>query len=180
MTNQTIVTIPQETETQLKRSLERIVEEVDIIIGNRGTDPAASSSDLAAERVTLVTLDTRVTANETAIIALEASVEALEGTEQTIPTNYTQLDISYNDFDSTSWSGLNQNGYFSADGADLSNTPFVANGGTTYIMFVQSGRIGTDGVNQQINVQVIGSSLDTYVRSGLTFTEATTEGWSQL
>lgn len=191
MSNESFAQVPLDLEEEdaLRRILQKVVEEVDLILGNRADDPYVAESDLEGERVSLTSLNNSVT-------ALRDSLETLDGrVEENEKQNEEQQDIlddvqytvtlralgtSFNDFDDASWGTLKGKGQFTALGSAMTNPPYAVTAGTTYIVYADSATTTGGGVLQTTYIEDTGVGLRIFVRTGDSFAQAVTNGWKEI
>lgn len=180
MSNQTIAQIPYDVSDtiSLKRFLSQLVDNLDIVLGYKGSDEGYVSTKEQADTIQSITTDITSLLNKTQLSSediaqlkdsLEELVFAVE--RQNVTESSSTLSVDYNDFDAAAWSTLKGAFYLSADGADLSNTPFTATSGTVYDVYIRSTDVGSDA-HQQISVGK--DTVEVYVRWGVG------NDWTQL
>jgi len=193
--NESFIQIPTDLTDNavLYRTIAKIVEEIDIIAGNRADDGYVSQSQLAGTSTTtavsltslstsineinntLASLTAQTEENATNIANLQTSVDALQFVLQ-----YNTLDTAYNDFDNAVWGTLKGAGQFSALGSAMTNPPFVVTPATLYIVYAYSITTTGGGVVQIVHMEDTGTDVKTFVRTGDSFAQAVTNGWAQL
>lgn len=170
----------------LKRFLNSVVIEIDLITGRRADDPYVRESELDEEVVNLDTLNLAIQAllerladveddvnqESTNIEDIEAQLEELQ-----YAIEHRPLDSSYYDFNNAAWGTLRGNGQFSTTGASMTNPPFVVVGGTTYTVYVDSITTTGGGVVQRVLMEETGVDLRLFYRTGDTFATAVSNGW---
>lgn len=111
MAKQTVVALPNDvTEAAaLKQVLSKVIEELDKLIGNRGSSPVAYASQVTAATASIATLADK--------------------------QEVKQLSTMYRDFASTAWMSLSGVYQLAALGSDLSNTPFTAAPASEYLVY---------------------------------------------
>lgn len=190
-TNESFAQVPLDLtkEDPLRRILQKIVEEVDLILGNRADDPYVAESELAGERVSLTSLSESITSLNETLSALDSRVEdtELENEEQQAIIDDVQytvthrtLDTAYNDFDDASWGTLKGRGQFTALGSAMTNPPYAVTAGTTYIVYAESALTLGGGVVQTVYIEDTGTGLRIFVRTGDSFAQAVTNGWKEI
>lgn len=192
MSNESFTQVPLDIEDTdaLRRHLQKVVEEIDLILGNRADDPYVKESELAeAPTVSLVTVDTAIVILTEVVNNLIDSVTQNEAdiTDNTAIIDDVQftvvhkaLSATYNDFDDVVWGALKGKGQFSALGSAMTNPPFVVTGGTTYIVYIESALTTGGGVTQRVMMEDTGVDLKVFYRTGDSFAIALTNGWTQL
>ncbi len=161
MANSTLVALPTGITSfdEIQRVLARVIEELDVLLGNRGTDPALRASELTSASSTLKQLTADLDTLATEAKALEQSIErallSLSRESNQIAELQTQIDdlssalttlegywtstalsADYYDFDFIGWDSLTGNGEFNALGSDLTNAPFTPNPLLSYSIYV--------------------------------------------
>ncbi len=161
MANSTLVALPIGITSfdEIQRVLARVIEELDVLLGNRGTDPALRASELTSASSTLNQLTADLATLAIEAKALEQSIErallSLSRESNQIAELQTQIDdlssaldtvegywtstalsVDYYDFDFIGWDSLTGNGEFIALGSDLANAPFTPNPLLNYSIYV--------------------------------------------
>lgn len=176
----------------LKRFLNRLIEELDIVLGFRGdklyaTDAALTNATDAAV-ITLDTITADVAANEEAIAeftdSLEGLTSAVSTNEQAISDldtvlSSTVLSSTYHNFDNAAYATLEGNNEFNTLGSNITNAPYTPVGVETYYNFINSVVTANGGVVQTLRVYSTTTlAPTTYFRIGNTFAEAVSLGWT--
>lgn len=192
MSNESFAQVPLDLTNAdaLRRFLQKVVEEVDVITGRRAADLYVKTSEVEeAEVVSLTELSntiteiekilavnaTNIATNESDIATLQADVDALQ-----FITTHAALTATYNDFDNAVWGTLKGKGQFSALGSAMTNPPFAVTAGTTYLVYADSATTTGGGVTQRVMMEDTGVDLKVFYRTGDSFAQAVTNGWTQL
>ena len=190
MPNQTLIAVPADvTETgTLQWFLSRLVEELDLVLGFRGSDTYVKTSELEAARVTLTSLDAVLSATNDSVEALSTE---LATTNDNVAANVndiaaidsllasTVLDASYHNFDDAVFATLAGRSELITLGSNLSNTPYTPVGGETYYNYFNTLVTSNGGVVQELKVFSSTTLTPTaYFRIGNTWTEAKSLGWT--
>lgn len=165
MANSTLVALPTSITSfdEIQRVLARVIEELDVLLGNRGIDPALRTSELTSATSTLNTLTTDLALLKIEAAALRQTIEravlklnnSLSITDEDIITMQMQIDnlssvvsvlqnnwislelsIDYYDFNFAGWDSLKGNFEFSTLGSNLINSPFTTNPLFSYSIYV--------------------------------------------
>ena len=191
MTNESIIAVPPNVDNPivLRKFLSTLVERLDTVLGFRGVTAAATTSQLEETDATLASVSANTETNSQAIVSLNTAVETnatdIETNAADIDTletywTHEQLSSTYYDLDNAAWGSLVGNHEFATDGANISNAPYTASGGTTYRNFVHSVPTLGGGIVQRLVVIYSGTTIEVFQRAGDTFSEATTIGWKAL
>ena len=191
MTNESFASVPVDVtdEIALRRFLQRVVEQVDIITGSRAADPYVKTSEVTDDTVSLDSLNSSVVdltkaVEDNADDIAENVDDIAANTVITAETQYSILHLalgtSYNDFDHADWSSLKGKGQFSALGSAMTNPPFAVTAGTTYIVYIDSALTAGGGVTQRVMMEDTGVDLKVFYRTGNSWATAKTNGWTQL
>ena len=192
MSNQSFAQVPLDIEEPdaLRKFLQKLVEEIDFIEGNRAADPYVKESQLTATPTVNLTSVTAaatalsltvdgviddVVANTSEIADIQVVINDVQYT-----VTHQALDPTYNDFDNAAWGNLKGKGQFSALGSAMTAPPFVVTGGTTYIVYIDSALTTGGGVTQRVMMEDTGVDLKVFYRTGDSFAVAVTNGWTQL
>ena len=192
MSNQSFAQVPLNIEESdaLRKFLQKVVEEIDVIQGGRGGDAYVKESEIVetatvsltsvnAELVeqagTISTMQDDISDNESSIADNTAIIDDVQYT-----VTHRALSTTYNDFDDAVWGLLKGKGQFSALGSAMTSPPFVVTGGTTYITYVDSALTTGGGVVQTVMMEDTGVDVKVFVRTGDSFAVAVTNGWAQL
>lgn len=180
MSNQTIAAVPYDvTDTvSLNRFFRELVDNLDIVLGYKGSSEGYVSNKEQAQtlseiRNNLEALDEAKTLTAKDISDLKESIEELllQVEKQDSTVTKPALGTDYYDFNFSGWDNLAGSYTISADGADISNSPFTASSGTTYNVFISAVDTGDDAHHQ---ITVNKSAPEVYARWG------TAGGWVKL
>ena len=190
MPNQTIAAVPVDLAdpTVLKRFLIHLIEQLDIVLGYRGTTEYVSTAQLATAELTLVRLADTLALTDTEVEELTASLTALVETVTTNSTGIeainetltsTVLGSTYHDFDDAVYADLSGRAEFNTLGSNLTNAPYAPVGGETYYNYFNAIVTDNDGVVQELLAYSTTTLAPTkFFRIGDTWTEAQTLGWT--
>lgn len=172
----------------LKRFLNHLIEELDVVLGFRGDAAYVKQSDLTGSVTTIAELvDTLALTNEQvqelteSIETLVASVATNTDAVDTINTLLASSTLSstYHDFDDAAYATLAGNNEFSTLGSNLSNAPYSPVGGETYYNYINSVVTANGGVVQTLRAYSTSTlAPTTYFRIGDTFIDAVGLGWT--
>lgn len=173
MSGQTIAQLPYDLSdvTSLKRFLRELVDNLDVVLGYKGTKEGYVST--ADQAQTLSDIREKIAALSTSTDSIKESVEGLvkdieELTNQVSDQNTLRtksaLGSNYYDFNASSWAALAGRYTLSAEGSLLVNTPFTATVGTVYDVFIDSTKTDSD-THQQISVGK--TTVEVYTRWGI-------------
>lgn len=191
MSNESLVAVPPDVSQPevLKGFLLRLVEKLDEVLGFRGDNAAATTTQL---EVTDTTLSAVASTVQDAVELLASTIEDVNANASDIEDNasaisaiesywaHQELSSAYYDLDDTAWGSLVGNFEFAADGSLLTNTPYTASGGTVYRNFVLSVPTLNNGIVQRLVVINSSTTIQVFQRAGNTFSEAVTIGWLAL
>lgn len=191
MANQSFAQVPVNLSdpVALKRLLDKIVIEIDLITGRRAGDPYVKSSDVTEEVVSLDSLNaavqeliSRLNTFEDANTSTSSAIEELSSaiSQLVYSQEFLDLDATYADFNASDWGTLKGKGTFSALGSTTSNAPYALTAGTTYNFYADSAITSGGGVAQQVWIEEAGVGLRVFCRTGTTFANALTNGWTEL
>lgn len=195
MSNQTFMALPAEISdfVVIKRTFQRVIEEIDKILGNRGNEPA-----LTLDAIDGITSETALSLADVADLleGIQDSIDRLTVTDeqfvatlQTIQNSinaldskfsYATLDSTYYDFNATAWTALAQRGFFTALGSDVTNPPVALTPATSYNFYVDSGPTPGGGAVNLVTIEEPGVSTTTYRRVGDTSANLFANSWVAL
>lgn len=143
MSRQTIATVPIDTsdDVAMKRFLGELTDNLDRVLGYKGDSTYVNNKDLST---TTADIAKKI---EESLSSIKEQLEELKTSFEDVGTVIEELDTvlsasvlgtAFYDFNSSSWSSLVGRGELTADGGDLSNTPFEAEAGTDYTVYVDS------------------------------------------
>lgn len=179
----------------LKRFLNRLIEELDIVLGYRGNSAYITQADLEDSTATLGTIVQDILANTESIAdsatAIESLAKDLESLTSTVSDNAqaisdigtvlasTTLSTTYHDFDDIAYATLEGNNEFNTLGSNLTNAPYTPIGGETYYNFINSVVTANAGVVQVLRAYSTTTLVPTtYFRIGDDWTKAVALGWT--
>ncbi|RKY53161.1 MAG: hypothetical protein DRP93_07020 [Candidatus Neomarinimicrobiota bacterium] len=190
MPNESIIAVPIDVAepVQLRRFINKLVEELDLVLGYRGQNKYVASSDLIGADLTLATL-------ASGLASLEEYLETLTGTlttaESSIEDNATAiaavedlhtstaLGAAFYDLDDAGYSALSGRSEFNTLGSNLSNTPYgIAGAETYYNYFICMGTANGGEVQELKGFSTTPLAPTSYFRIGNTWAEALTLGWT--
>jgi len=190
LTNTSFTQVPLSVDEPiaLRKHLQKVVEQIDIIEGNRAGDPYVKDSDLPA--VNLSALDTSVTTLSDAVAKIQASldditddIDAIQAitdvTRYTIEYRNLNLSVFY-DFNGTAWSTFQGKGQMGTVGSNYVSPPIPLNPLTIYQIYVESARTNGGGITQSVMIEDTGVDLKVFYRTGDTFALALSNGWTQV
>jgi uncharacterized coiled-coil protein SlyX len=150
----------------LKNFLQRTVEK----ISSQAETSSTTSDEVTNQAEQIAKLQSDV----------KSLIERVEQLEDAVIFNGRELDASYYNFNETIWSALRGYYRFSALGSALSNPPVALTGGTTYVIYAHNVTSFVGGIWQIVAIEDTGTNLRVFQRTGDTFAQAITNGWTQL
>lgn len=176
----------------LKRFLNHLIEELDIVLGFRGDDSYVSQTQLAEGlEPAATTLTSLVDGLGLTNVELEKLIESTEEVATQVSTNTnaisdvnallasSSLDSTYHDFNDAAYATLSGKSEFSTLGSNLSNAPYVPVGGETYYNYFDMLVTANNGVVQVLRAYSSSTLVPTtYFRIGDTFAAAVALGWT--
>lgn len=173
MANQTIAQLPYDlTDPEsLKRFLGQLVDNLDVVLGYKGSTSYTTTADLKATTVSITqvsealdTLKKSVEDNSSAVKTAEDDIADIESDVADIYKTQ-QLSNDYKDFNATVWSTLKGAFEFTSLGSDLVNAPGTITAPDTYNIYGISYK-SNSSVFQTIWLQDA-AVFDVYTRLGV-------------
>ena len=196
MSNETFMALPDKLDDPItvKRALQRIIEEVDKILGNRGSEPYLTIDNIAGvSEETLLSLQevADLIANlQEALAALELNntdvaeilTQILDSIEQLQNAgNYTELADAFQDFNDDEWFSFAGKGVVSGQGSSFMNEPGSFIPGDEYNVYADSAPTPGGGISTTVTVEnVTKATLEAHKRSGYTKATTISNGWLAL
>ena len=192
MSNQSFVQIPVDltSEIELRRLLTSIVEQIDLISGNRAQSPFVLESEQVVDDTNIVALSDKLSALALDVNEIVKDINDNTDDVTTLQTDYDSVKFTithqplgsiYLDFNDAAWNALQGHGQIEGLGSTFSNPPYVLTGASNYIFYVDSATTVTTGVTQRVIVEdTTAGALRVFVRAGDTITTLFSNGWLEL
>lgn len=189
MSNQSFVQVPTNLtdEIELRRVLTSIVEQIDLISGNRAESPFVLDSEQVQDDTNIIALSDRlkdltntvkdltkdVDDNTVGLSEVESAVDPLS-----FLTVHQSLTSLYTDFNDDAWFSLNGNGQIAGLGSDFTNPPVALTGTDNYIFYVNVVKTINGGIVQRVVTEnVTAASINIHYRAGDTKAITISNGW---
>lgn len=179
--NESIAAVPADISDRdtLKRFLDRLVEQLDIVLGFRGGDPYVSTDDQVRTLSELQSLlsELKETNAEVAstIEEFQRKLDEIKQTLEELSKLKEYQDTSIRDLNDTAWTSASVYSSFTAIGSDIINPPTPLAAGDTYKCFVEV----RPSFVQRVTIAKVGavSAVTDKVRAGASWSELIANAW---